>query len=223
MLRTRVKICGITRIQDVQAACDAGADAIGLVFYPKSSRLVSVEQARRLREAVPAFVSVVTLFVNAEPQEVEQVIQQVRPDVLQFHGDETPEYCASFGRRYMKAFRVGGPGLDNPQAILESCRRYPQAAAWLFDSYSPGYGGSGLTFDIGLLQKVREAADSRPLVLAGGLNPANVAGAVQMVRPYALDVSSGVEDSGGIKSAEKVHAFMRSVYQASFSEPFPGP
>lgn len=217
MLRTRVKICGITRIQDVEAACEAGADAIGLVFYPKSSRLVSLEQARGLRDAVPAFVSVAALFVNVPEAQVRQVLEQVRPDVLQFHGDETPEYCAGFGRSYMKAFRVGGPGLDSPESVLAACRRYPHAAAWLFDSYSPGYGGSGLTFDIGLLDEVRRAPDSRPIVLAGGLNPQNVEGAVRAVRPYALDVSSGVEESGGIKSAEKIRAFMQSVYRASFS------
>lgn len=217
MLRTRVKICGITRLQDIEAACQAGADAVGLVFYPTSSRFVSIEQACQLREAVPAFVSVAALFVNAEPAYVEQVLEQVNPDILQFHGDETPQYCDRFGHRYMKAFRVGGPGLDSPDAILDACRQYPRAAAWLFDSYSAGYGGSGLTFDIGLLQKVRQAPESRPLVLAGGLKPDNVADAVKMVRPYALDVSSGVEESGGIKSADKMAAFMQSVYRASFS------
>ncbi|TFL11315.1 phosphoribosylanthranilate isomerase [Pusillimonas caeni] len=217
MLRTRVKICGITRVQDVEAACEAGADAIGLVFYPKSSRLVSLEQARSLRCAVPAFVSVTALFVNVPEAQVRQVLEQVRPDVLQFHGDETPEYCAGFGHAYMKAFRVGGPGLEDPQSVLEACRRYPHAAAWLFDSYSPGYGGSGLTFDIALLDEVRHAPDSRPLVLAGGLSPLNVAEAVKTVRPYALDVSSGVEESGGIKSAEKMQAFMQEVCRASFS------
>lgn len=126
MLRTRVKICGLTRVQDVEAACEAGADAIGLVFYPKSARLVSLEQARRLREAAPAFVSVAVLFVNAPEDQVRQVLDQVRPDVLQFHGDETPRYCESFGQRYMKAFRVGGPGLDNAEAVLDACRPYSQ-------------------------------------------------------------------------------------------------
>lgn len=217
MLRTRVKICGLTRIQDVEAACEAGADAIGLVFYPKSSRLVSLEQARELRQAVPAFVSVAVLFVNAPEEQVRQVIEQVQPDVLQFHGEETPEYCDSFEHRYMKAFRVGGPGQDSAQTVLAACRRYPRAAAWLFDSYSPGYGGSGLTFDVSLLEGVQQAADSRPLVLAGGLKPANVAEAVETVRPYALDVSSGVEESGGIKSREKIMAFMQSVYRASLT------
>ena len=217
MLRTRVKICGVTRIQDVQAACQAGADAIGLVFYPKSSRLVSLEQARRLRESVPAFVSVAALFVNAEPNQVQQVLEEVNPDFLQFHGDESPEYCAGFGRRYLKAFRVGGAGLDNPDAVLDACRRFPQAAAWLFDSYSAGYGGSGLTFDISLLSRVQQSDDSRPLVLAGGLDPTNVGDIVKSVQPYALDVSSGVEDSGGIKSADKMRTFMESVYRASWA------
>src|SRR5690606_23740312 len=152
-----------------------------------------LEQARELRKAVPAFVSLTALFVNASPEQVRQVQQWVRPEVLQFHGDEAPEYCASFGQPYMKAFRVGGPGLDSAQAVLESCRRYPHAAAWLFDSFSPGYGGSGLTFDTSLLDEVRGSADSRPLVLAGGLKPHNVADAIAAVQPYALDVSSGVE------------------------------
>lgn len=217
MLRTRVKVCGLTRLQDVESACKAGVDAIGLVFYPKSSRLVSLQQACALRQAVPAFVSVAVLFVNAPKEQVRQVIEQVQPDMLQFHGDETPEYCDSFGHRYMKAFRVGGPGLDNPEAVLAACRRYPQAAAWLFDSYSPGYGGSGLTFDVSLLSGVQQAPDSRPLVLAGGLKPSNVADAIKAVRPYALDVSSGVEESGGIKAREKIMAFMQSVYRASLT------
>jgi len=212
--RTRVKICGLTRPEDVRAACAAGADAIGLVFYPKSSRLVSLEQARVLREAVPAMVSVVALFVNAQAEEVQQVLDHVRPDVLQFHGDEPPEYCASFGHRYLKAFRLGGPGLGEPQAVLQACRRYPHATAWLFDSYSPGYGGSGLSFDSALLQAVRQAPDSRPVILAGGLTPHTVAQSVRELRPYALDVSSGVEASGGIKSAEKIQAFMGAVREA---------
>lgn len=215
MLRTRVKICGITRISDVHAACEAGADAIGFVFYSKSSRLVTVEQARMLRQAVPAFVSVAALFVNAPEAQVRQVLDEVRPDILQFHGDETAQYCTAFGHPYMKAFRVGGPGLEDSESVLQACRQHPQAAAWLFDSYSPGYGGSGLTFDVALLDAVRSAKDSRPLVLAGGLRPDNVTDAIQTVRPFALDVSSGVEESGGIKSADSIDAFMRAVYLAS--------
>ena len=217
MLRTRVKICGVTRVSDIQAACMAGADAIGFVFYPKSSRLVTVEQARMLRQSVPAFVSVAVLFVNAPEAQVRQVLDEVRPDILQFHGDESAQYCTAFGHPYMKAFRVGGPGLEDPKSVLDACRQHPQAAAWLFDSYSPGYGGSGLTFDIRLLDEVRGAKDSRPLVLAGGLRSDNVTDAIHTVRPFALDVSSGVEESGGIKSADKIDAFMTAVYHASIS------
>jgi len=215
MLRTRVKICGITRISDLQAAADAGADALGLVFYPRSSRLVTVEQARELRRAAPAFVSVTALFVNADRAFVQQVLTDVRPDVLQFHGDETPEYCSSFDHPYMKAFRVGGPGLEDATSVLSACNLYSGAAAWLFDSFSPGYGGSGLTFDTALLDEVRASSSARPLVLAGGLRPENVAEALQEVRPYGIDVSSGVEESGGIKSPEKITAFMKAVYRAS--------
>src|SRR3546814_729262 len=145
--RTRIKICGLTRPQDVDAAVLAGADAVGLVFYEPSKRSVSLEQAASLRRLVPAFVDVVALFVNASAKEVDQVIEQVQPDLLQFHGDESPEFCASFKRRHMRAFRLGGRGLDTPAGVLAACRQYPTASAWLFDSYSAGYGGSGLTFE----------------------------------------------------------------------------
>ncbi|WP_301115626.1 phosphoribosylanthranilate isomerase [Pusillimonas sp. (ex Stolz et al. 2005)] len=215
MLRPRVKICGITRASDLAAAADAGADAVGLVFYPKSSRLVTVEQARELRRAAPAFVSVTALFVNADTALVRQVLAEVRPDLLQFHGDETPDYCDSFDHPYMKAFRVGGPGLEDATRVRNACNQYSSAAAWLFDSFSPGYGGSGLTFDTTLLEQVRAWDSARPLILAGGLRPDNVAAALQEVRPYGLDVSSGVEESGGIKSPEKITAFMKAVYRAS--------
>lgn len=217
MLRTRVKICGITRVSDLQAAADAGVDAVGLVFYPKSSRLVTIDQARELRRAAPAFVSVTALFVNADEAFVQQVLTEVRPDLLQFHGDETPEFCAGFNHPYMKAFRVGGPGLEDASSVHRACRAYSTAAGWLFDSYSPGYGGSGLTFDTALLDEVRASSGARPLVLAGGLKPDNVAAALLQVRPYGLDVSSGVEESGGIKSPEKITAFMKAVYGASLS------
>ncbi|MGB6104434.1 MAG: phosphoribosylanthranilate isomerase [Pusillimonas sp.] len=209
--RTRVKICGLTRPQDVDAAVGAGADAVGLVFYRPSKRAVSLEQAMALRQAVPAFVSVVALFVNAPEQEVHEVIERVQPDLLQFHGDESAAYCASFKRRYMRAFRIGGPGLDSAEQVLSTCRQYQSASAWLFDSFSAGYGGSGLAFDAELLSAVRQAADSRPLVLAGGLKADTVAQSLKDLRPYAVDVSSGVEDSPGIKSAQKIAAFMRAV------------
>lgn len=213
-MRTRVKICGLTRIEDVQCAVQAGADAIGLVFYPKSSRFVSLQQARQLREAVPTLVSVVALFVNAQPDEVHAVIDQVQPDILQFHGDETPEYCEQFGRHYWRAFRVGGPGLETPEAVLAACQAFHGAAGWLFDSYSAGYGGSGLKLDTGLLAAVQGAPDSRPLILAGGLTPQRVAASVEHIKPYAVDVSSGVEVSGGIKSPEKILAFMAAIKNA---------
>lgn len=209
--RTRIKICGLTRPQDVDAAVLAGADAVGLVFYEPSKRSVSLEQAANLRKLVPAFVDVVALFVNASAKEVDQVIEQVQPDLLQFHGDESPEFCASFKRRHMRAFRLGGPGLDTPAEVLAACRQYPTASAWLFDSYSAGYGGSGLTFDPELLANVRLAPDSRPMVLAGGLKADTVAQSLKLLQPYAVDVSSGVEDAPGIKSAQKIAAFVQAV------------
>ena len=213
--RTRVKICGLTREGDIHCAVQAGADAIGFVFYPKSSRFVSLDQARGLRACVPTLVSAVALFVNASPDEVRAVIAHVKPDVLQFHGDEPPEYCAQFDRPYWKAFRVGGPGLETPQAVLAACRQFPGAAGWLFDSYSSGYGGSGLKLDTGLLHAIAQDLESRPMVLAGGLAADSVGRSIQEIQPYAVDVSSGVEVSGGIKSPEKIHAFMDAVKRAA--------
>lgn len=218
-LRTRIKICGMTREQDIAAAARAGADAVGFVFYPASPRRVTLDQARRLRAAVPPFIDAVALFVNAPEQEVRAVLEHVRPSLLQFHGDESPEYCASFGHPYMRAFRLGGPGLDTAQSVLEAARAHGAAAAWLFDSYSPGYGGSGRSFDTALLDAVRQAPDSRPIVLAGGLNADTVAAAIRGLCPYAVDVSSGVEVAGGIKSEEKILAFMHAVAQGDAAAP----
>lgn len=212
--RTRIKVCGLTRLEDVHATAAAGADAIGLVFYPKSARCVSLEQARVLRQAMPALVDVVALFVNAEPDHVRQVIEQVQPDILQFHGDESPDYCRQFGRRYMRAFRVGGPGLDTPENVRAACLEFPDASAWLFDSYSAGYGGSGRSFDFALLDVLRADQNARPVVLAGGLNAQSVADAMARLRPYAVDVSSGVEVSPGVKSPERVAEFIAAVGQA---------
>jgi len=212
-MRTRVKICGITREGDLQAAAQAGADAIGLVFYPGSKRCVTTARAAELRRAVPAWVTVTALFVNAEPGLVREVIEVVRPDLLQFHGDETPRDCEQYGFPYMRAFRVGAPGLDSADALARACRTYAGAAAWLFDSYSPGFGGSGVSFDRTLLAGL-SGQGSRPLVLSGGLNAGNVAAAVQALRPWGVDVSSGVEDAPGIKSADKIRAFLAAVAQA---------
>lgn len=209
--RTRIKLCGFTREEDVRAAVRGGADALGMVFYAKSQRSVSVAQARQLREAVPAFVKVVALFVNPEPELVQEVIDTVSPDMLQFHGDESPEDCERYHKPYMKAFRVGGPGMDTRADVLEECRRFSSADVWLFDSYSAAYGGSGESFDLSLLGDVLRAQDARPWVLAGGLNSENVAEYIRKLRPFAVDVSSGIEEAPGIKSAEKMAMFFEAV------------
>ena len=213
-MRTRIKICGLTREADIAAAVEAGADAIGFVFHPGSKRCLTVERAAQLRRQVPAFVDVVALFVNAAPAAVQAVVEGVQPDLLQFHGDESPEACRRPGRRYLRAFRVGAPGLDTAEALARHCGTYDDAAGWLYDSYSAGYGGSGLAFDHHLLSAVQADAASRPLVLSGGLKPGSVAQAVRAVRPWAVDVSSGVELEPGIKSADLMRAFIDAVRQA---------
>lgn len=211
MARTRIKLCGFTRTEDVSAAVAAGADALGMVFFKKSRRAVSVSQARELRQGLPAFVQVVALFVDPEPAEVQEVIDVVSPDLLQFHGNESPEECERYGRPFLRAFRVGAPGLESAEGLLAECRRFGSASAWLFDSHSAGYGGSGHGFDLALLDGVRDAGDARPVVLAGGLSADNVAHAIRQVQPYAVDVSSGIEDAPGLKSAVKMRAFTEAV------------
>ncbi len=213
-MRTRIKICGLTREADIAAAVQAGADALGFIFHPGSKRYLAVERAAQLRREVPAFVDVVALFVNAAPDAIRSVVDHVQPDLLQFHGDESPEACRQPGRRYLRAFRVGAPGLDTPEALAAHCKAYDDAAGWLYDSYSAGYGGSGLAFDHHLLSAVQADAASRPLVLSGGLRPESVAQAVRAVRPWAVDVSSGVEIEPGIKSAERMRAFVAAVREA---------
>ena len=211
IMRTRVKICGLTRAADIASAVQAGADAIGFVFYSGSKRYIAPWQAAQLRRAVPAFVDVVALFVNPEPTEVQAVLQQVGPDLLQFHGDESPQECARYGTRFMRVFRAGAPGLDTPASLAAACRPYGDAAAWLFDSYSSGYGGSGQTFDHALLAGVRADAAARPVVLSGGLNGANVGPAIEAIRPWAVDVSSGVESAPGQKSPDKIRTLFDAV------------
>jgi phosphoribosylanthranilate isomerase len=203
--RTRIKVCGLTRVEDVHAAAEAGADAIGMVFYPPSPRCLPVSKARALRGAVPPFVTTVALFVNALPGEVMRVIDAVRPDLLQFHGEETPEYCTRFGVPYIKACRVK-PGVD----LLEYLRAYPDAAGWMADAFVEAYGGTGTTFDWSLVPAQRD----RPLVLSGGLTKDNVAEAIRRVRPWAVDVSSGVEVSKGVKDAARISAFISEVKHA---------
>jgi len=204
-VRTRVKICGITRPADGVAAALAGADAIGLVFYPKSPRYLSTERAVEIRDALPPFVQTVALFVNGDAAQVSQVLGRVKPSVLQFHGDETPEFCGQFGVPYIKAARVR-QGLD----LLEYLRPYRGAAAWLLDSFVEAYGGVGERFDWSLVPGKLE----RPLILSGGLERGNVAEAVRQLRPWGVDVSSGVESAKGIKDAAKIAAFISEVRNA---------
>src|SRR4051812_26615964 len=188
-VRTRVKICGITRPADAHAAAQAGADAIGLVFYPPSPRFLSVERAVEIRDALPPFVQTVALFVNADAAQVAQVIGRVHPSMLQFHGEETPEFCGQFGLPFVKACRVRA-GV----APLEYLQRYPRATAWLVDSFVPEYGGVGETFDWSLVPSER----TRPVILSGGLDAGNVAQAIRAVHPWGVDVSTGVESAKGI-------------------------
>jgi len=204
-VRTRVKICGITRPADARAAADAGADAIGLVFYPPSPRYLSTERAAEIRDALPPFLQTVALFVNADAAQVSQVIGRVHPAMLQFHGDETAEFCAQFGVPFVKACRIR-PGID----ALEYLRPFSRAAAWLLDSFVPEYGGIGESFDWSLVPAER----SRPLILSGGLDRGNVARAIRAVRPWGVDVSSGVESAKGIKDAAKMAAFIAEVRNA---------
>lgn len=209
MAHTRIKICGITRVEDGLAAAKAGADAIGLVFYGKSPRNVGLEQARAIADALPPFVTTVALFVDPTAAEAQAVIDAVQPDLLQFHGDESPEFCNGFNRPYLKAVRVK-PGLD----LIQYAARFAQARGLLLDAYVEGEaGGTGHRFDWGLIPKDL----AKPVVLAGGLEPGNVAQAVREVRPWAVDVSSGVEAAKGlntlkgIKDAAKIAAFVKEI------------
>jgi phosphoribosylanthranilate isomerase len=203
MTRTRIKICGFTRVEDGLAAAQAGADAIGLVFYPPSPRYVEPLQAAAIVRALPPFVSVVGLFVNADPQEIGEIMQQVPLDLLQFHGQECPDYCAGFTKPWIKALSMR-PGLD----LLAEARRYEHGRGLLLDAYRPGVpGGTGETFDWSLIP-----AELAPrIVLAGGLDAGNVGEAIRQVRPYAVDVSGGIERQKGIKDHAKIAAFTEAV------------
>lgn len=205
MSPTRIKICGLTRSEDVLAAVGAGADAVGLVFYPPSPRNVTIEQAQRLAQDVPPFVSLVGLFVNASPAEVRAVLDAVPLSLLQFHGDEDEAYCLQFGRPYIKAARVH-PGLN----LLEYAASFPSARGLLLDAFVEGYGGGGKTFDWSLIPSRLPL----PIILSGGLDPTNVAAAIAAIRPAAVDVSSGVEQAKGIKDAGKITAFIAGVHKA---------
>ncbi|MGH8353079.1 MAG: phosphoribosylanthranilate isomerase [Pseudomonas sp.] len=203
MSAVRSKICGITRIEDALVAAEAGADAIGLVFYAKSPRAVSVQQARAIIAALPPFVTTVGLFVDASRCELNEILDAVPLDLLQFHGDETPADCDGYHRPYIKALRVK-TGAD----IAAQAAQYSRASGILLDAFVPGVpGGTGEAFDWSLVPQDL----SKPLILAGGLTPQNVRAAIAQVRPYAVDVSGGVEASKGIKDAEKIRAFISEV------------
>lgn len=211
---TRIKLCGLSRPEDVEHAAALGADAIGLVFYPKSPRAVTVAQAAELARAVPPFVSVVGLFVNATAEEIEAVVREVPLTLLQFHGDETPAQCEALGRAarlpWLRAVRVG-PSTQSAD-LVESALQYSKARGLLFDTLVPDYGGSGKVFDWSLIP----AELARRAVLSGGLNAQNVGDAIRQLRPFAVDVSSGIEVPGakGVKDHARMAAFVRAVRAA---------
>lgn len=205
--RTRVKICGVTRAEDALEAARCGADAIGLVFYPASPRYVTMQQAQQVVAALPPFISVVALFVNAKQAEIEAIISQVRIDIVQFHGDETAAECERIKLPYFKAIRVK-PDTNLLQYEVD----FSSAKALLLDTYSESaYGGTGHVFDWDLIPKNMV----KPVILAGGLTDENVGLAIEKVKPYAVDISGGVELSKGVKDAKKIADFMQAVRVAS--------
>ncbi|MDM7322830.1 MAG: phosphoribosylanthranilate isomerase [Gammaproteobacteria bacterium] len=207
--RTRIKICGITRPEDALEAARLGADAVGLVLYPPSPRAIDVVRAARIRDVLPPFVQPVALFVNPTEAEVEAVLKLIPEVMLQFHGSETHEFCASFGRPYLKALPMGR-GCDP----VNEAARHARASGFLLDSHDAGgVGGTGQTFDWSTIPALQ-----RPLVLAGGLRPENVGQAVRSVRPWAVDVSSGVECAPGIKDPARMAAFINEVRHADRSD-----
>jgi phosphoribosylanthranilate isomerase len=211
MNRTRIKICGLTRAEDVDAAVSLGADALGFVCYPGSPRHVTPDRLQRLTQRVPAYVTPVLLFVNASLAQVREAAEAVPHALLQLHGDETPEQCATYARPYVKAFAMTGRA-----ALLDCETRYSTAVALLADTPSAAYGGSGTTFDWATVPGRTERR--KALILAGGLDADNVADAVRRTRPYAVDVSSGVEAAKGVKSAAKIERFIAAVRAADASD-----
>lgn len=203
---TRVKICGITRLEDALVACHAGADALGFVFYAPSPRSVTAESARAIIDALPPFVTTVGLFVDPDPELVERTLQSARLDLLQFHGDESAQFCERFDRSYIKAVRV------RPEAdLIEYARRYSRARGLLLDAFVSGiHGGTGNRFDWSLIP----ANLGLPVVLSGGLDSESIGDAIRRVKPWAVDVSSGVESAKGIKDPTRIHEFISGVRNA---------
>lgn len=206
-MRTRIKICGLTGLEDLHAAVAAGADAVGLVMVPASPRFIALQHAAMMRAQLPPFVQLVVLLMDAEPSWQQEVITTLQPDLVQFHGTETPEQCAAAQRPYVKAIAMGDGGVD----LAQCAARYADAAGLLLDGHGAGeMGGSGQRFD----WRAANATIGKPLILAGGLNPGNVAQAVTTARPYGVDVSSGVESAPGVKDHRKIQQFIEEVRQA---------
>lgn len=208
MSRTRIKICGLTREQDVDAAAQAGADALGFVFFRGSPRCVDIGRAIDLVRRVPPFVTRVGLFVNPDPAEVSEIVSAVSLDLIQFQGDEPPDFCEQFGHPYVKVARMR-PGLD----LLEFARAYASARGLLLDAYVESFGGAGQSFDWSLVPSALPV----PIVMAGGLHAGNVGDAIRRLRPWGVDVSSGVELAKGVKDAVKIAAFVAAVKNADIS------
>jgi phosphoribosylanthranilate isomerase len=211
MNRTRVKICGVTRIEDALLACELGADAIGMVMTPTSPRCVSIERARAIRDALPAFVDAVVLSHDLSAEHVRVVIEGVRPSLVQFHGTEDAAFCESFEIRYVKAI-----GMDGDVDVRAVAATHPHASGLVLDGHPPGrQGGRGRTFDWSRIPRDL----GRPILLAGGLNPENAGDAIHTVRPWAVDLASGVESAPGIKDAAKLRAFFAAVRAADAELP----
>ena len=210
--RTRIKICGLTREADVDAAADAGADAVGFVLYPKSPRAVDAARAAALARRLPPFVTPVLLFVDAAPAQVAAALAALPHALPQFHGDETPAQCEAAGRAYLRALRIrpASAGAATQVDLLDCARAHPRAAALLLDAWVEGYGGGGKVFDWSVIPPGLPC----PVVLSGGLNPANVGDGIARVRPWAVDVSSGVERAKGIKDAALMRRFCQAVRDA---------
>ena len=208
-MRTRVKFCGLRRSEDIQAAVQSGVDALGFVLYSKSKRALSLAQACELRDYVPAMVSVIALVVNPKANEVEEIIAKLKPHAIQFHGDESPDFCEQFTYPYWRAVRVGAPNLATEQEIVDYVQQFPQAQAFLFDAYSTGFGGAGVRFDLSLLYAVKQVLSPEKIIIAGGINVLNID--TLNGQYYGVDLSSGIESEPGVKSAELMRQFMQAL------------